>query len=132
MRVILLPAVAAFLAATPLAAQPHGLAHSANLGEQNVGDTLERDVLDVPASGSYSEIRICAWKKPVRLFDATVQFDDGSQHTLRAARQGAIIPRSGCTNWLHLGGQRTINNVHMNYWAEYFGPTRADIEVRGR
>ena len=63
MRCTLPFAVAALLAA-PVAAQPHGLAHSANLGEQTVGDTLERDVLDVPTSGSYSQIRICAWKKP--------------------------------------------------------------------
>ena len=131
MRIAMLFAVAACVA-TPLAAQPHGLSHSANLGGQTVGDTLERDVLDVPASGTYSEIRICAWKKPVRLFDATVQFEDGSQHTLRARHDGAIIPRSGCTDWLHLGGQRAVSSVHMNYWAEYFGPKRADIEVRGR
>ena len=71
-------------------------------------------------------------EEALRLFDATVLYGDGSQHTLRAARQGAIIPRSGCTNWLHLGGQRAVSSVHMNYWAEYFGPTRADIEVRGR
>lgn len=132
MRIATPFAVAACIAAAPLAAQPHGLAHSANLGEQTVGDTLERDVLDVAAKGTYSEIRICAWKKPVRLFDATVQFEDGSAHTLKARKQGAIIPRSGCTNWLHLGGQREVSTVHMNYWAEYFGPTRADIEVRGR
>ena len=71
-------------------------------------------------------------EEALRLFDATVLYGDGSQHTLRAARQGAIIPRSGCTNWLHLGGQRAVSSVHMNYWAEYFGPTRADIEVRAR
>ncbi len=132
MRIAMPLALAACVAATPLAAQPHGLAHSANLGEQTVGDTLERDVLNAPASGAYSQIRICAWKKPVRLFDATVLFDDGSQHTLRAKQEGAIIPRSGCTNWMHLGGQRAVSTVHMNYWAEYFGPTKADIEVRGR
>ena|SRR6187455_1407273 len=132
MRLSLLSAVAALLAATPLAAQPHGLARSANLGEQNVGDTVEQDVLAVPGNGAYSQIRLCAWHKPVRLFDATVQFEDGTKHTLRAAREGAIIPRSGCTAWLRLGGQRTISAVHMNYWAEYFGPTRADVEVRGR
>jgi hypothetical protein len=132
MRIALPIAVAACVAATPLTAQPHGLARSANLGEQTVGDTLERDVLDVAASGAYSQIRICAWKKPVRLFDATVQFADGSEHTLRAAREGAIIPRSGCTNWLHIDGTRQVRNVHMNYWAEYFGPMRADIEVRAR
>ena len=132
MRCALFLGAAALLAATPLAAQPHGLGQSANLGEQTVGDTLERDVLDVPASGTYSQIRICAWKKPVRLFDATVLYGDGSQHTLRAARKGAIIPRSGCTNWLHVDSARSVSSVHMNYWAEYFGPKRADIEVRGR
>jgi hypothetical protein len=132
MRVILLPAVAASLAAAPLAAQPHGIRHSADLGDQSVGDTLERDVLAVAGNGAYSQVRICAWKKPVRLFDATIQFEDGSQHTLRATPHGAIIPRSGCTNWMRLGGQRTISAVHMNYWAEYFGPLDADIDVYGR
>jgi len=132
MRNALLFMAAASLAATPLAAQPHGLATSASLGEQNVGDTVEQDVLGVGGTGGYSQIRMCAWHKPVRLFDATVRFDDGSQHTLRASPEGAIIPRSGCTNWLRLGGQRKINSVHMRYWAEYFGPMRADVEVYGR
>ena len=132
MRIALPLAVAACVAATPLAAQPHGIRHSADLGDQNVGDTLERDVLAVAGNGAYSQIRICAWKKPVRLFDATIQFEDGSQHILRAAPHGAIIPRSGCTNWMRLGGQRAISAVRMNYWAEYFGPLRADIDVYGR
>jgi hypothetical protein len=133
MRVPWLLAVAASFAATPLVAQPHGLARSADLGEQNVGDTIERDVLAVGQNAAaFSQIRICAWHKPVRLFDATVHFEDGSQHTLRASPEGAIIPRSGCTAWLHLGGHRPISSVHMNYWAEIFGPMRADIEVRAR
>lgn len=128
----LLFAAAASLAATPLAAQPHGLRYSAILGEQIVGDTVEQDVLPVGGASAYSRIRICAWRKPVRLFDATVHFDDGTAHTLRADPEGAIIPRSGCTSWLRLGGQRAIRAVHMNYWAEYFGPTEAEIDVYGR
>ena len=132
MRDTLIFVVAASLAATPLAAQPHGLRHSANLGEQEVGDTVELDVLPVGPGGAYSRIRICAWVKPVRLFDATVHFTDGTQHRLRADPEGAIIPRSGCTSWLRLGGQRAISSVHMNYWAEYFGPTEAEIDVYGR
>jgi hypothetical protein len=132
MRIAIPLALAACLAAAPLAAQPHGLRHSAELGGQTVGDTVEQDVVPVAANGAYSQIRICAWRKPVRLFDATVRFDDGSQHMLRAEPEGAIIPRSGCTNWLRLGGRRTISSVHMIYWAEYFGPTEADIDVYGR
>lgn len=130
MRVVPLSAVVAFLAAAPLAAQPHGLRHSANLGEEKVGDTRELDVLQT--GGTYSQIRICAWRSPVRLFDATVMFHDGSQHTLRARRQGAIIPASGCTNWLYLSQQKPIEAVHMTYWAEIFGPMRANVEVRAR
>ena len=131
MRTLLFAAVAC-LAATPLVAQPHGLRHSASLGEQKVGDTVEMDVLPVGGAGAYSRIRICAWRKPVRLFDATVQFADGSQHRMSADPDGAIIPRSGCTSWMRLGGQRQVSSVHMNYWAEYFGPTEAEIDVYGR
>lgn len=132
MRYTMLFVVAACLVATPLASQPRGLRHSTDLGEQNVGDTLEHDVLAVAGNGPYSQIRLCAFHKPVRLFGATVKYDDGTEHTLRAARRGAIIPRSGCTNWLRLGGQKTINAVHLSYWAEYFGPNRADVNAYGR
>lgn len=120
-------AVAAFLAATPLAAYPHGLRHYDNLGKTEVPDTLQEDVVPIVSNEAYSQLRICAFRKHVRLFGGTIRFADGSEQALP---QDKVIPASGCLRKLMLSGsQRPIQSVRLFYWAEIFGPMEADVKV---
>ena len=123
----LLFAAAASLAATPLAAYPHGLRHYDNLGETEVWDTLQQDIVPIASNQPYSQLRICAFRKHVRLFGGSIRFADGSEQPLP---KDVLIPASGCMRKMMLsGGQRPIQSVHMFYWAEIFGPMEADVKV---
>lgn len=127
MRVSLLLAVAASFAATPLAAQPHGLRYWDDLAQTKVIDSLQEDIVPLATTDRYSQIRICAFRKHVRLFGGSVRFADGSEQALP---QDILIPASGCLRKMMLsGGHRPIESVRMLYWAEIFGPMRADVKV---
>jgi hypothetical protein len=127
MRVTLLFAVAASLAATPLAAQPHGLRNWDDIVQTSVWDSLQEDIVPIANKDQYSQLRICAFRKHVRLFGGTINFADGSQQALP---QDLVIPASGCLRKMMLsGGQRPIESVHMLYWSEIFGPMKADVKV---
>jgi hypothetical protein len=126
MRTLLFAAVAS-LAATPLAAYPHGLRHYDNLAKTEVWDSLQVDVVPIVSNESYSQLRICAFRKHVRLFGGTIRFADGSEQALP---EDVLIPASGCMRKMMLsGGQRPIQSVRMFYWAEIFGPMEADVKV---
>lgn len=120
-------AVAASLAASPLAAYPHGLRHYDNLGRTEVWDNLKEDVVPIASDQPFSQLRICAFRKHVRLFGGSVRFADGSEQPLPG---DVLIPASGCMRKTMLTGeQRPIESVRMLYWAEIFGPMEADVKV---
>ena len=130
MRVCSIFALAMIVAATPLAAQPRGLRHYDGLVQTQVWDNLQQDDLPLVTSDPYSQIRICAYRKHVRLFGGSVRFADGSEQALP---QDIVIPASGCLRRMMLtGGQRPIQSVRMLYWAEIFGPMKADVKVFAR
>ncbi len=123
----LLFAVVASVAATPLAAYPHGLRHYDNLGQTEVWDTLQQDIVPIASTQPYTQLRICAFRKHGRLFGGSIRFADGSEQPLP---QDVLIPASGCMRKMMLsGGQRPIQSVRMFYWAEIFGPMEADVKV---
>ena len=123
----LLFAVVASVAATSLAAYPHGLRHYDNLGETEVWDTLQQDIVPIASTQPYTQLRICAFRKHVRLFGGSIRFADGSEQPLP---QDVLIPASGCMRKMMLsGGQRPIQSMRMFYWAEIFGPMEADVKV---
>ena len=130
MRVCLIFALAAFVAATPLGAHPRGLRYYDDLAETKVWDNLQEDVVPLVTNDRYSQIRICAFRKHVRLFGGSVRFADGSEQALP---QDIVIPASGCLRRMMLaGGQRPIQSVRLLYWAEIFGPMKADVKVYAR
>ena len=109
MRVCPLFALAMIVAATPLAAQPRGLRYYDDLAETKVWDNLQEDIVPLATSDRYSQIRICAFRKHVRLFGGSLRFADGSEQALP---QDIVIPASGCLRRLMLaGGQRPIESV---------------------
>ncbi len=127
MRICWPIALLAAMAATPLAAQPHGMRYWDDLAKTEVIDSLQEDVVPIARTDRYSQIRICAFRKHVRLFGGSVRFADGSEQALP---QDILIPASGCLRKMMLaGGQRPIESVRMLYWAEIFGPMRADVKV---
>jgi hypothetical protein len=126
MRIHWALALAAFVAA-PLAAYPHGLRHYDHLGKTEVWDSLKEEVVPIASNKPYSQLRICAFRKHVRLFGGSVRFADGSEVPLPG---DILIPASGCMRKMMLsGGQRPIQSVRMLYWAEIFGPMEADVKV---
>src|SRR4030095_3276761 len=120
MRICWPIALLAAMAATPLAAQPHGMRYWDDLAKTEVIDSLQEDVVPLARTDRYSQIRICAFRKHVRLFGGSVRFADGSEQPLPT---GILIPASGCMRKMMLGAnQRSIESVRMLYWAEIFGP----------
>ncbi len=129
MRVCPIFALAMIGATSPLAAQPHGLRYYDDLAETKVWDTLQEDVLPLQTGDHYSQIRICAYRKHVRLFGGSLRFADGSEQPLP---HDILIPASGCLRKLMLSDQRPIQSVRLMYWAEIFGPMKADVKVYAR
>jgi hypothetical protein len=118
------------MSAAPLDAQPRGLGYYDDLGETKVWDSLQEDILPLRSGDRYSQVRICAYRKHVRLFGGSLRFADGSEQALP---HDVLIPASGCLRKLMLaGGQRPIESVRLLYWAEIFGPMKADVKVYAR
>lgn len=129
MRIRWTLAIAAFAAAAPLAAQS-GQGRWDLLGELTVADGAEQDILSVPGSRTYSQLRLCAQRKSVRVFGLDVRFANGARQALPVRR---LVLAGDCTRPLTVaGGNRNISAVRIAYWAENFGVTRARVRVFAR
>jgi hypothetical protein len=130
MRIQWTIAIAMFVAAAPLPAQPYGQGRWDLLGDLSVSDGAERDVLSVPGNRTYSQLRLCASRKPVRVFGLDVRFANGTRQSLPVRR---YVLAGDCTRPLTIaGGNRNIDSLRIAYQAENFGVTRARVRVFAR
>lgn len=115
-------ALIAAMAASPAAAQSGWTM----LGQRQVNDRVDRDVISVPGGRRFAQVRLCAYGHAVRLYDLDMRFRNGGNQDVKVA---AILEPGKCTRAIALNGpRRNIASVRFTY--EATSPDRARAEVR--
>ena len=128
MRIRWTVSIAAVFASTSLAAQPYGQGRWDQRGELAVSDVAEQDLLTVPGNQTYSQLRFCAYRKPVRLFGLDVRFANGTGQAVPLRR---YIQVGECTRPVTFA-PGDVRAVQIAYRAEDFGVMRAKVRVFAR
>ena len=83
------------------------------LGQRVVRHFAENDAIPAYGHRHYRQIKLCAYQRPVRLYDLDVRFQNGGHQDV-AVR--AVLNPGQCTRAIDLNGfQRDIKFVHMAY-----------------
>jgi len=121
----LMLAATALAVSTPAAAQRWVL-----LGERQVSDRAERDVIAVRGARRFSQVRICVARHSVAFRDVDIRFRNGGNQDVRMR---SMIPADGCTGQINLRGRdRDIDRVVFNYEARSLGRRGALVRLYGR
>jgi hypothetical protein len=115
-------------AAAPAGAQRGGWRF---LGEREVSDRVDRDVIAVRGDRRFNQIRICVGRNRVRIYDLDVRFRNGGNQDV-ALR--SIIRAGGCSRNIPLQGRagRDITSIAFTYEAASLGRERSHLRVFGR
>lgn len=101
------------------------------LGEREVSDRVDRDVIAVRGDRRFNQIRICVGRNRIRIYDLDVRFRNGGNQDVNLR---AVIPAGGCSRNIALQGRggRDITTVAFTYEAASLGRERSHIRVFGR
>lgn len=100
------------------------------IGQKEVTDRVDRDILYAPGPRLYRQIRICVSRNPVRFYDVDIRFANfGHQDVAVRSR----INAGHCTRVIDLkGGKRDIRSVKFLYEETSVRLRRATVKVFGR
>ena len=115
------------LGATSAAAQRGWI----QVGEREVSDRVDRDVIAVEGRRRFSQIRICVGRNRIRFYDIDVRFRNGGNQDVRIR---AVVPAGGCTRNIALQGRggRDISSVAFTYEAASLGRERSHVRLFAR
>jgi hypothetical protein len=101
------------------------------LGERIVRDRMDRDVVVLEGHRQFSQIKICVYRHPVRIYDVDVRFNNGGHQDVEVR---ARINPGGCTRNIDLkGDDRDIRSINMLYEETSWGRRKtATVRVFGR
>ena len=101
------------------------------LGTREVQHFGERDTIFTPGFQQYRQVKLCAYRRPVRLYDLDVVFRNGGHQDVRVRR---ILNPGECTRSIDLyGHRRDVQLVSLAYETIGYprGP-RAVVQVYAR
>ena len=101
------------------------------LGEREVSDRVDRDVIPVRGARRFNQVRICVGRQAVRFYDVDIRFRNGGNQDI-AIR--SLIRPGGCTRNIALTGRggRDIISVAFTYEAASVRRARSHVRVFGR
>ncbi|MBI1366244.1 MAG: hypothetical protein GC153_09860 [Alphaproteobacteria bacterium] len=121
-------AAGAALVATAAAASP--AAAWVEIGQRNVADHADRDVIAVGGHARYRQIKICVYRNPVRFYDVDVFFENGGRQEVRIA---ARVNPGRCTRVIDLkGAARDIEHIAFTYEETSVRRRTATVKVFAR
>lgn len=124
--VIATAAAAALFATTPGLAQPDWRM----LGQREVNDRVDRDVISVPGGRRFGQVRLCAYDHAVRIYDIDVRFRNGGNQDVKVR---ALLQPGTCTRSIALNGpRRNISSVAFTYESASLGRSKAQVRLFGR
>lgn len=101
---------AAFLF-TPMQANARGGWET--IGSREVNGVLDRDIITVRGNERFRAVRLCAQRRPVRVYDADIEFANGARQDLRAS---SLLSSGECSRPFNLAGKRRdIRSVQLSY-----------------
>jgi hypothetical protein len=127
-KAVLALAVASAALAVPLSAK--AARGWETIGSREVNGGVDRDIIAVRGKERFRAIRLCAQGRPVRVFDADVQFANGASQDLRAS---ALLSPGECSRPFNLSGaRRDITNVRLSYakFRIFARPPRLIVQAR--
>lgn len=126
-RTMIFSAIAAATIAAPAAAQRGWIL----VGEREVSDRVDRDVISVEGRRRFSQVRICVGRNRIRFYDIDVRFRNGGNQDVPVR---AVIRAGGCTRNVVLRGRggRDISSVAFTYEAASLGRERSHARVYAR
>jgi hypothetical protein len=101
-----------------------------NIGSREVNGGLDRDTIAVRGNERFREIRLCAQGRPVRVFDADIEFANGGRQDLRAS---SLLSPGECSRPFNLTGtRRDITRVRLSYakFRVFSRPPRIIVQAR--
>jgi hypothetical protein len=97
----------------PVAHYPGGYASWELIGTRNVSFRIERDTIFAHGHDGHRQIKVCAYRQPVRLFDLDVRFRNGGHQDVPVR---AVLYPGQCTRAIDLvGHRRDIRTVSFVY-----------------
>jgi len=119
-------AIAVLVAASAPAIAQSGWAQVGNsLAEASAGTTSMTPTLDP----RYREIMFCVDGHLIRLNDATIHFEGGTQQTVRVR---ARVADGGCSRMSMIGSRRTIQRVEIAYDPATLAGASAHVQLYAR
>lgn len=93
--------------------QAHAQRGWETIGSRDVNGVLDRDTITVRGNDRYRAIRLCARNRPIRVYDADVEYANGTRQDLRAS---ALLSAGECSRSFNLAGnRRDIRSVQLSY-----------------
>lgn len=114
----------------------YGHRHSAweLIGTRQVNFRTERDTVFAHGHERYRQIMVCAYRRPVRLYDLDVRFGNGMRQDVPVR---AVLDAGQCTRAIDLFGRhRDIRSVSFIYrslgrgWGYHHGPAVVQVFAR--
>lgn len=100
------------------------------IGERNVADRKEIDIVPVWGSDRHEQIRICVGQNAVRFREVNVRFRNGEIQNVPIL---PLIGAGNCTRDIRLeGGPRDIATVDFNYETSSAGWESAEVRIFAR
>ncbi len=83
------------------------------IGSREVNGVLDRDTIVVRGNERFRALRLCAQRRPVRVYDADIEFANGTRQDLRAS---SLLSPGECSRPFNLAGKlRDIRSVQLSY-----------------
>lgn len=101
------------------------------LGERIVRDRMDHDELWLEGHRRFSQVKICVYRHPVRIYDLDVNYRNGGHQDIEVRTR---INPGECTRDIDLTGEdRDIRSIKMLYEETSWGRRRtATVRVYGR
>jgi endonuclease YncB( thermonuclease family) len=119
---------AAVILLTPMQADAQGGWET--IGSREVNGVLDRDTIAVRGDERFRAVRLCALGRPVRVYDADIEFANGGRQDLRAS---SLLSPGECSRPFNLAGtRRDITRVRLSYakFRIFARPPRIIVQAR--
>ena len=116
----------------PIAHYPGGYYSWELIGSRNVSFHIEQDTIFAHGHDRHRQIKVCAYRQPVRLFDLDVRFRNGGHQDVPVR---AVLYPGQCTRAIDLyGHRRDIRTVSFVYRSlpgyRHFRPALVQVFAR--
>lgn len=97
------------------------------IATRQAGDHLADDVIMVPGNSTFTRLKFCALRHPVRVQVADIRFKSGQRQKVPSL---GIIDANDCTHPIDLRGlKRNIVSIRLAYVEASPGKRRATLQV---